>query len=125
MKKVLTGLVGVAAAATMAFGSATIISGANQNVTFNSNPEGAMVKIDGVKTCTTPCTVSLPKAKAQKMVSFEKEGYESVSLPINTEYNGAALLNIFWDLSTTDLITGAAWNYSPNNYFSDLKKKDK
>lgn len=124
MNKVVKTFVGVAAMASMAFGSASIISGANQNVTFNSNPEGAMVMIDGVKTCTTPCTVSLPKAKAQKMVSFEKEGYEKVSLPINTEYDGVALLNIFWDLSTTDLITGAAWKYAPNNYFSDLKKKD-
>lgn len=123
MKKLLVGFSAAAVAASMAFGSATIISGSNQNVTFNSNPEGAMVMIDGVKTCQTPCTVSLPKAKTQKMVTFEKEGYEKVSMPINTEYNGVALLNIFWDLSTTDLITGAAWNYSPNNYFSDLKKK--
>lgn len=123
MNKILVGLSIAAMTASIAFGSATIISGSNQNVTFNSNPEGAMVMIDGVKTCTTPCTISLPKAKAQKMVSFEKEGYEKVSMPINTEYNGVALLNILWDLSTTDLITGAAWNYSPNNYFSDLKKK--
>lgn len=123
MKKILSGLSVAVMTASMAYGSATIISGSNQNVTFNSNPEGAMVMIDGVKTCTTPCTISLPKAKAQKMVSFEKEGYEKVSMPINTEYNGVALLNIFWDLSTTDLITGAAWNYSPNSYFSDLKKK--
>lgn len=108
----------------MAFGSASIISGSNQNVTFNSNPEGATVLIDGVASCTTPCTISLPKAHADKMVSFRKDGYETFSMPMTTSYNGVALLNIFWDLSTTDMITGAAWNYAPNNYFSELKKKD-
>lgn len=116
-------LLGLLVASSMAFGSATIVSGSNQNVTFNSNPEGATVLIDGVASCTTPCTVSLPKAHAQKMVSFKKEGFETFSMPMGTSYNGVALLNILWDFSTTDLITGAAWNYSPNNYFSELKKK--
>lgn len=120
-KKVLVGLL---IASSMAFGSASIISGSNQNVTFNSNPEGATVLIDGIASCTTPCTISLPKAHADKMVSFKKDGYETFSMPMTTSYNGVALLNIFWDLSTTDLITGAAWNYAPNNYFSELKKKD-
>ncbi len=117
-------LLGLLVASSMAFGSASIISGSNQNVTFNSNPEGATVMIDGVASCTTPCTVSLGKAKGEKTVSFKKEGYETFSMPMTTSYNGVALLNIFWDLSTTDLITGAAWNYAPNNYFSELKKKD-
>lgn len=113
----------VALTSSSAFASATVISGASQNVSFNSSPEGATVKIDGVTTCTTPCTVSLPKAHATKTVSFSKEGYETNSLPIATEFDGVAILDVFWDLSTTDLITGAAWKYSPNNYFSDLKKK--
>ncbi|QOY52025.1 PEGA domain-containing protein [Candidatus Sulfurimonas baltica] len=117
-------LVGLALASSMIFASATIISGSNQNVTFNSNPEGATVLIDGVASCSTPCTVSLPKAHAQKNVSFKKDGYEIFTMPMGTSYNGVALLNIIWDFSTTDLITGAAWNYAPNNYYSELKKKD-
>jgi hypothetical protein len=118
LKKVLLGSV---VSAGMMFGSATIISGSSQNVSFNSKPEGATVMVDGVKMCTTPCTVTLPKSGKEKSVTMSKEGYETNTLPIVSSYNGVALLNIFWDLSTTDLITGAAFEYKPNNYFMELR----
>lgn len=108
--------------ATLAFGSATIISGSNQNVTFNSKPEGASVMIDGIKTCVTPCTVSLKKAYKPKSLSMSKDGYETMTVPMTTQYDGVALLNIFWDLSTTDAATGSAWEYQPNSYFMELKE---
>lgn len=119
-KRILTGVV---LSASMMFGSAGIISGSTQNVHFNSNPEGATVMIDGVKSCTTPCTLVMDKAYAPKQVSMNKAGYETFSVPMTVEYDGVALLNIFWDLSTTDLITGSAYQYSPNNYFMELKTK--
>lgn len=123
MKKMLiAGFLGLTVTSS-AFASATIISGTNQNVAFNSNPEGATVMIDGVKTCTTPCTISVPKGFREKTVSMSKEGYETYTVPMTTSYDGVALANIFWDLSTTDLITGAAWKYAPNSYFFELKKK--
>lgn len=106
---------------SLAFGSATIISGSNQNITFNSKPEGATVMVDGVKTCVTPCTVSLKKAYKPKNLSMQKEGYEAMTIPMTTQFDGVALLNIFWDLSTTDAATGNAWEYQPNTYFMELK----
>lgn len=118
LKKVLLGSV---VSAGMMFGSATIISGSSQNVSFNSKPEGATVMVDGVKMCTTPCTITLPKSGKEKSVTMSKEGYERNTLPIISSYNGVALLNIFWDLSTTDLITGAVFEYKPNNYFMELR----
>lgn len=120
MKKIIAGLFVIA---SLAFGSATIISGANQNVTFGSKPEGAKVKVDGVVVGVTPCTVNLPKSGKEKNVAFEKDGYQTITVPVTNQYNGVALLNIFWDLSTTDMITGAAFNYEPNNYFVELKAK--
>lgn len=108
--------------ASLAFGSATIISGSNQNVTFNSKPEGASVMVDGIKTCVTPCTVSLKKAYKPKSLSMSKDGYETMTVPMTTQYDGVALLNIFWDLSTTDAATGSAWEYQPNTYFMELKE---
>lgn len=107
---------------SFAFASATIISGQNQSVTFNSKPEGATVLVDGVYTCTTPCTISLPKSSKDKTVTFKKDGFQTVNLPVTHQYDGVALLNIFWDISTTDMITGAAWKYEPNNYFVEMKK---
>jgi len=109
---------------SVAFASATLISGQNQNVTFNSSPEGAIVSIDGVKTCQTPCTVSLSKTSSEQMIKVEKKGYKTMTVPMTTEYNPVALLSIFWDLSTTDLISGAAFSYEPNSYFIELPVED-
>lgn len=108
-----------------AFASASIISGTTQNVTFNSTPDGATILIDGVASCSTPCTVRLPKTHSTQMISFKKDGYKTMSIPMTTEYNGVALLNIFWDFSTTDMITGAAFEYKPNNYFMEMQAETK
>jgi hypothetical protein len=45
-------------------------------------------------------------------------------MPLDKKYDGIALLNVFWDLSTTDFITGAAFEYVPNSYHFQLKKDD-
>ena len=34
--------------------------------------------------------------------------------------NPVAILNIFWDLSTTDILTGNVVEYKPNNYYFTL-----
>lgn len=125
MKKTFLGLIAMLGLSVSAFASATIISGANQNITFDSNPSGATVMIDGVKSCTTPCTIAIPKAYSEKMLSMKKEGYETYSVPLATEYDGVGLLNVFWDFSTTDAVTGALWKYSPNSYFFELKPASK
>lgn len=120
MKKIVLTTV---ALASLAFGSATIIKGSTQNISFNSNPEGAVVKIDGVATCTTPCSAMIKNSSKNKNISFTKDGYTTMTLPMNSEFAGVTFLSIFWDLSTTDLITGSAYEYAPNNYMIELKKK--
>lgn len=125
MKKTFLGLIALLGLSVSAFASATIISGTSQNVTFDSKPAGATVMIDGVKTCTTPCTVSVPKGFSDKSLSMSKEGFETYTVPMTTHYDGVALINVFWDLSTTDAVTGAAWKYSPNSYFFELKPESK
>jgi len=119
MKKITLGLTLLA---SLSFGSATIANGSSQSISFNSSPEGASVLVDGQMKCKTPCTVSLKKNKHSN-ISFQKDGYESQNVPLSKSFDGVALLNIFWDLSTTDLISGAIYEYSPNNYMVELKKK--
>ena len=50
---------------------ATIITGSNQEVTFNSNPDEATVTVGGRVIGKTPITTSLKKRSGQPMV-FEK-----------------------------------------------------
>lgn len=120
MKKLL--LLGTLGA-TLAFGSATVAKGINQPISFNSSPEGATVMIDGNVKCKTPCSVTLAKNEYTN-ITFQKEGYESKDMTLGKKFDGVAILNILWDLSTTDLITGAIYEYSPDNYFVEMKKSN-
>ena len=97
-------------------GSATIISGTNQTLNFQSEPPGAQVILDGQMVGVTPVSVNVPKSR-RSSVMFQLDGYQTVTRDLNRRYDPITLLSIFWDLSTTDLITGAAFEYEPNSFF--------
>ncbi|MFC1589508.1 PEGA domain-containing protein [Pseudomonadota bacterium] len=104
----------------LASGCASVISGTTQSVTIDSNPQGAEVSIDGAYIGATPITLKLAKNK-KDTVSIKKEGYKSVSRDLTKTFDPVGIINIFWDLSTTDFITGAAMEYEPNSYFFELQ----
>lgn len=103
-------------------GCASIFHGTKQSVTFDSAPQGAEVFIDGTSRGKTPLTVKLGK-NDYETVMIKKDGYDTIVRPLETSYDAIALLNIFWDLSTTDFLTGAAYEYEPNSYYFNLSKK--
>lgn len=103
-------------------GCATIITGTDQSMTFNSEPEGATVIVAGKTLGKTPITVQVPKDKNMSL-TFEKEGYKSFTTQLSTTLQGW-----FWGYiviggflgSTTDGISGAMHQYSPDQYFVTL-----
>lgn len=103
---------------------AGIIHGTDQTVTFTSEPSGATVLIDGMSRGKTPLSVKLKK-NAYDTVMIKMDGYRAITRPLNKQYDSIALLNVFWDLSTTDMITGAAYEYEPNTYHFELEKDKK
>lgn len=115
MKKVLLSITVL----IMLSSCASVLKGTSQVLNFSSSPEGAEVIIDGISQGSTPLAVNLKKNKYSS-VMFKKNGYETRVVPIQRSYDGIALLNIFWDLSTTDMITGAAFEYEPGNYHVTL-----
>ena len=102
-------------------GCAGIINGTTQDLTFRSEPEGATVLVDGLQRGVTPITLNLKKNE-HKTVSFRKAGYKDETVELSKKMDPVAFLNIFWDLSTTDAITGALYEYSPNTHVVSLKK---
>lgn len=102
-------------------GCAGIINGTSQSVTINSTPEDAEVYIDGELRGTTPLTVKLKKNRYDTIM-VKKKGYKTLTKPLSKAYDGTAILNIFWDSSTTDFITGAAYEYEPNSYHFKLAR---
>lgn len=104
-------------------GCASVLKGTSQTLTFTSEPEGAQVFIDGKEFGETPLSVKLPKNKFSNVL-FKKEGYQSRQAVIEKRFDGLMIMSIiFWDLGTTDLLTGAIFEYSPDSYFVELEKE--
>jgi hypothetical protein len=104
-------------------GCASIIKGSKQEITFNSDPDGAKVTISGRVIGITPITTSIDRKSEQTLV-FEKEGYKSVTMPLSTTINPWFWGNILIGGvigSTTDGFSGAYCEYSPNNYYIPLE----
>lgn len=104
---------------------ATIATGRYQTVSFNSEPSGATVIVGGRTLGKTPLTIPLERKGEQAMI-FEKEGYESVTMPLTTSINGWFWGNILTGGllgSTTDGVSGAINKYSPSAYHVTLKPK--
>lgn len=104
-------------------GCATLVKGTTQPVTFNSNPEGASVKVNGVEVGKTPVTVVLKK-QGWKNVVISKEGYASATLPLTNSMDPWFLGNILlggFIGSSTDIVSGAGFEmYSPDSYVVTL-----
>jgi hypothetical protein len=101
---------------------ATVFKGTTQEISFETSPSGAKVYLDGDMIGTTPLSMPLKKNK-YKSFRVELEGYQTIQRQMDKEYDLVALLNIFWDLSTTDLLTGAAFEYAKNSYYIELQKQ--
>jgi hypothetical protein len=101
--------------------SASIISGTTQNIRFDSKPQGAIVKINGKTICKTPCQENIYKHNG-KILTFEKENYISSQLLLGESINPRTIFGSYTG-TTTDYLSGSFWEYSPNSYYIELKKK--
>jgi hypothetical protein len=109
-------------------GCATILDGTKQVVSINSNVQGANVYIDGIQVGQTPFTTQIKK-KSGTQVRVDKKGYTSKTMVMTT-----SVPTVFWGNiltfhgsvlgSTTDFLSGAAYEYSPNNFFFHLNKSE-
>ena len=100
---------------------ATILSGSQDAVSFDSEPRGAQIIVDGTVLGVTPLTVNLKRNK-YKQVEVRLDGYKVQTRPLSTSYDPVALINIVWDWSTTDVLTGNAFEYEPSSYYFRLDK---
>ena len=118
--RIISLLLGVS---SLVAGCASIMTSDSQEVTFQSTPEGALVKVDGNELGRTPLTLKIAK-KTNQTLTFEKEGYKTYSAPMTTEtsgwFFGNILLGGFFG-STTDGVTGAMHEYAPGEYIVTLE----
>jgi len=106
-----------AAIAALCFGMtgcATIISGQYQPVTFNTQPEGALVRLNGVDFDKTPVTISMKRTFTDPAVQYSLEGYQTTVVSVPTSFNAVSLLDIlFWPSFFVDAATGSMMSYAP------------
>ncbi len=103
-------------------GCASIVSGRDQTLTFNSEPDGATVTVAGRTVGKTPLSVQINKGKQQSL-TFEKEGYKTYTTQLSTTMDSWFWGNILIGGvlgSTTDGMSGAINEFSPDQYFVTL-----
>ncbi len=105
-------------------GCASVVSGTSQEITFESQPEGATVSLDGNVLGKTPMTTTV-KRERKRIVSFSKDGYQTQTMRLTTSLNGWFWGNFAFSWfgplsSTTDGVSGAVHEYIPGRYFVTL-----
>ena len=95
----------VSGCATIAQSTGIDNSAGSDLVAITSKPAGATVHIDGVQGGVTPLTITVsPRAK---VITFAKDGYSAVTIPIPKDWNGWAIANVLWIPGVVvDAVTG-------------------
>ena len=120
MKKIIFCII---ALTSLAFGSATIFNGSTQSIAIDSEPSGAKVYVDGQLRGVTPLSIMMDKSLSSHEIRLQKDDYVDVNVPMTKSPDPIIILNILWDFSTTDFLTGNVVEYAPNNYYFTLRKK--
>jgi hypothetical protein len=103
-------------------GCATIVTGTTQELSFQSNPDGALVTVNGREIGKTPITTTLKRGSAVPM-TFSKPGYKTISMELASELNGwfwGDIVCLGFYGSTTDGVSGAMHKYAPDQYMVTL-----
>lgn len=113
---------------------ASIIHGSSQSVTFNSQPPGATITIDGKEYGKTPQTISLKRKGRVKGENSSKksydvkvflEGYYSYDIKINREMDGWFIGNILFGGIIgiiVDASNGSMYKLTPDQIIAQMNK---
>lgn len=90
---------------------ATLLSGTSDKITFESEPAGADVYVDGVNVGKTNNTLEVKRKYAnERQVEYRIDNYESVNFEMAQKIDSKYWLNIFLGAApmVVDIATGAA-----------------
>ena len=120
MKRIL--LIALATTSLMITSCATVLTGSNDEITFNSTPAGAKILINGAEVGTTPAIVSVKRpGNKTTQVTLKMKGYEDRTFALSSTFNVMSCCNsanlLFWAI---DFVTGSMFKYDKTNYKLDL-----
>jgi hypothetical protein len=103
---------------------ATIFTGTKDDIKFNSTPQGAMIYMDGLEVCKTPCTASIKRSLMDENFEIKLDGYETRVITLDRELNLVSIINLgnilFWGI---DAATGSMMKYDKKGYNIKLDKE--
>ena len=103
---------------------ATLFTGTEDRITFNSTPSGATIYIDGVEQCKTPCSIKVNRSINDTDVEFKLDGYETRLITLSKELNVVSIINLGnlfgWAI---DALSGALMKYDRKTYEITLEDK--
>lgn len=118
MKSPGTVLLAVVAAMSLQ-ACATILTGRTQTIQVRSEPPDVLVTVQpGGYRATTPGSLTLPRLGSGYLLRFEKNGFEPVSVRLESSTNGLVWGNILIGGLiglAVDYNTGAAYSMSPSD----------
>jgi uncharacterized protein YceK len=101
-------------------GCATITRGTTSQVQIQSDPPGALAQTSTGFSCTTPCTITVPR-KDEFSVVFSKPGYRDETVDVKTQVAGAGAAGFAGNILIggiigmgADAATGATLEHIPN-----------
>lgn len=99
-------------------------TGTKDRISFNSNPSGATIYIDGVEQCVTPCTLNVTRSINDTDLEFKLDGYETRLITLSKEFNTVSIINLGnllgWGI---DALSGAVMKYDRKTYDITLDSK--
>jgi hypothetical protein len=108
-------------------GCATIVSGRSQKVSVNTNPDEAIITINGMVQ-KSPCFFILDRTIPSYQVKIEKEGYKTVILTLEKGINGWVFGNIIFGGIigvVIDCVSGSVNSFNPAEISQNLVPEGK
>lgn len=127
LKKCVCFITAVCMVLTFSNGCATIVSGRTQRVPVITNPTGAIVTV-GIQKQLSPSTFILDKSQ-DYVIRVEKEGYETLEIPLRKTISGWVFGNILFGLIggpigiVIDISSGSATKFLPSPVEVNLIKQ--
>ena len=105
-------------------GCGYLLHGGKQEITFDSKPPGATVRLDNAMQFVTPYTLAITRS-TNHQATFEKEGYESQRVLIKHDFLVGHsivgnILPLFPVGLAIDVMTGSAWGFEQDYIAVDM-----
>ena len=103
---------------------ATILTGTRDTIRFDSNPKGAIVYLDGLEVCKTPCSTLVKRSISEKFAEIKLDEYETRVITLDRKFNAVSIINLTGILGWgIDAATGALMKYDRKSYDIKLDKE--